>query len=317
MKNNLRFIASLAAHFAVLCLLLCFAHRVAVAAGAPPAIVVFSEPGFPAADSAAPTLEELKAFLPKARFTGLDEFRSLLKDPGVRLCILPYGSAFPEAAWPELFDFLERGGNLLVLGGRPFTRAVYHDSFGWKVREYSVRFSEELQIDQYQDTPGSEGLAFATNPDVVTKLPPFSWKRAFSPIIRLSEVSLYNRGGSAGSIDSRLDALAWGVRDDRKLSAPALQIDHLRNGFTGGRWIFLNADLDSSFYSSSLANEIVPALAEAALQGSDDFAVVPVFPLYLPDEPIELQVDDAMMPQNAAGFTARITVKSDSSSPRR
>jgi len=35
----------------------------------------------------------------------------------------------------------------------------------------------------------------------------------FSPVIRLSAVDLYtHRGGAAGSIDARLDALAWGIK---------------------------------------------------------------------------------------------------------
>jgi len=278
----------------------------------PSPIVVFMEPRFPSADSAVPSPDQLKNLLPHARFSSLDDFRSSLKDPAVHLCVLPYGSAFPEAAWGEILEFLQRGGNLLVLGGRPFTRAAYHDSVGWKIRQYSVRFAQQLRVDQYQATPGSEGLTFEPNPDVVLTLPSFSWKQAFSPVIRLSALDLYPRGGSAGSIDSRLDALAWGDRDGRRLAAPALQIDHLRNGFTGGRWIFLNADLHASFYSGPEAKQIIPALAEEALRGSEDFVVRPVLPLYLPDEPIELQVGDDMVPQGATGLTARIAVKSDS-----
>ena len=61
-------------------------------------------------------------------------------------------------------------------------------------------------------------------------------------MIRLSAVDLYHRGGAAGSIDARLDALAWGVQDGRKMSAPVIEVDHHRNGFDGGRWIFVNAE---------------------------------------------------------------------------
>ena len=117
--------------------------------------------------------------------------------------------------------FLDRGGNLLVLGGRPFTRAAYRDSGGWHLRDYSVRFIRPLMIDQYQETPGSDGLQFQSNPEIPLQLPAFAWKRAFSPVIRLSAVDLYHRGGAAGSIDARLDTLAWGVKNGRKLSAPA------------------------------------------------------------------------------------------------
>ena len=113
----------------------CFAFPPWVAAAdTSPVIVVFTEPGYPPAHTAAPSAEQLRALLPGARFAALQEFEALLKDPAVRMCVLPYGSAFPEDAWPEIYGFLQRGGNLLVLGGRPFTRAAYHDASGWRLR---------------------------------------------------------------------------------------------------------------------------------------------------------------------------------------
>jgi hypothetical protein len=121
-------------------------------------------------------------------------------------------------------------------------------------------------------------------------LPPFGWKRGFSPVIRLSAVDLYHRGGAAGSIDARVDALAWGIKEGRKLAAPAIEIDHLRNGFDGGRWIFVNVDLAPDFYAGTIAPKVVHALVMRALAGSEEFIVRPVLPLYLPGEPIELNV---------------------------
>src|SRR2546429_6080646 len=93
-------------------------------------------------------------------------------------------------------------------------------------------------------------MEFQSNPDITISLPRFSWQRAFSPVIRLSAVDLYNRGGSAGSIDARLDPLAWGVENGRKMAAPAIEIDHLRNGFDGGRLGFLSSGLPSQFAAS-------------------------------------------------------------------
>src|SRR6516225_3883394 len=211
-----------------------------------PAVVIWSEPGLPAADSPAPTSAQLSQIFPEARLVSTDQLASQLNDPQTRLLILPQGSVVPESAWSAILDCLHRGANLLVLGGRPFTRAAYRDSAGWHLRDYSVRFTRPLGIDQYQVTPGSERLEFQTNPDLVSPLSRFAWKRAFSPVIRLSAVDLYARGGSAGSIDARLDALAWGAKDGRKLAAPVIQVDHLKNGFDGGRWIFLNAEVTPS-----------------------------------------------------------------------
>jgi hypothetical protein len=248
-------------------------------------VVVLSEVGFPAADSAAPSPQQLSAMLPRAQAVRANQLGSALAE--ARLLLLPYGSAFPEEAWPAIKQFLDRGGNLLVLGGRPFTRAAYRDHGEWRLREYSVRFIRPLMIDQYQETPGSEGMQFQPNPELTLQLHSFPWKRAFSPVIRLSAVDLYHRGGAAGSIDAHLDSLAWAVKNGRKLSAPAIQVDHYRNGFDGGRWIFVNAELPADVLGDS---GLIQSLAERALQGAEEFTVRPVLPLYLPGEPVQLRV---------------------------
>jgi hypothetical protein len=257
-----------------------------VAFSADNAVVIFHENGFPAADSAAAPDSVLQA-LPDAHFASADELKSGLNS--AKLLVLPYGSAFPEPAWAEIQSFLQRGGNLLVLGGRPFSRAAYRDGGSWKLRDYSVRYMRPLMIDQYQETPGSDGLTFESNRDIPLGLPQFAWKQAFSPIIHLSAVDLYNRGGSAGSIDANLDALAWGSKDGRRMSAPVIQIDHLRNGFDGGRWIFVDAELATDFYSGDSA-KFISILANQAINGAEEFTVRPTMPLYLPGEPIALEV---------------------------
>jgi len=274
-------------------------------------IVVFYEDGFPVADSSAPSRAELTSLVAGARFAPANQLHDVLADASTHLLILPFGSAFPEAAWPDIDAFLRRGGNMLVLGGRPFTRAAYQDQSGWHLRAYSVRHSRELLIDHYQETPGSDGLEFTPNPDVVTHLPRFAWQRAFSPIIRLTSSDVYNRDGSAGTLDSRLDALAWGTKNGRRMSTPVIQIDHVRNRFAGGRWIFLQADLPADFYGSDAAGQLVPALVFAALRGAEEFTVRSVLPLYLPGEPIELNVTWSSTLRPQSDLVARITVSSD------
>ena len=60
-----------------------------------------------------------------------------------------------------------------------------------------------------------------------------------------------------------------------------MEIDHLRNGFDGGRWILLSSELDQQFVSSNEAATLVRALAERALHGSEEFTARPILPLYL------------------------------------
>lgn len=251
-------------------------------------VVVFHENGFPSADSVSAPESLLRSVLPHAEFADADRLRTRLAS--AKLLVIPYGSAFPEPAWADIQSFLQRGGNLLVLGGRPFTRAAYRDGGAWKLRDYSVRYARPLMIDQYQETPGSQDLNFESNPDVPLNLPQFSWAKGFSPIMHLSAVDLYQRDGSAGSIDANLDPLAWGTKDGRRMSVPVIQIDHFRNGFDGGRWIFVDAELGSDFYSSAAAHEVLAKLSEHVMGGAEEFTVRPVMPLYLPEESVELEV---------------------------
>ncbi len=273
-----------------------------------PSLVIWSEPGLPVADSPAPSSAQLTQCFPNARLASTEQLPAQLSDPQTRLLILAQASVVPEAAWSTIFSYLQRGGNLLVLGGRPFTRAAYRDSTGWHVRDYSVRFSRLLLIDQYQSTPGSSGAQFASNPDFPLDLPQFSWQQAYSPIIRLSASNLYNRGGSAGSLDVRLDPLVWGVTENRRLSAPLIELDHFSSGFDGGRWIFLAAELPTNFYASPESSALLRKLAARAMQGAEEFSVRPTVPLYLPGEPIALETIFNSASKPATPLTVELSV---------
>src|SRR5262249_27767198 len=128
--------------------------------------VVFYEAGFPAADSPAVTDGALHAAFTNAEFAGVQQLASALGKPETELLVMPYGSVYPEVAWAAILGYLDRGGNLLALGGKPFTRAAYASGSGWKLREPSVAASLELLIHDYQETPGSDSLEFVPNHDV-------------------------------------------------------------------------------------------------------------------------------------------------------
>jgi hypothetical protein len=269
--------------------------------------VVFEEPSFPSADAVSPANLSWTTLLAGAQISSAVQLPDRLQHQSTKLLILPYGSAFPEAAWSEIQAFLSRGGNLLVLGGRPFTRSAYQENGEWHLRDYNVRFIRQLSIDQYQSVPGSNGLTFESNPDIPLQVPAFAWKEAFSPVIRLSQVDLYNRGGAAGSIDARLDPLAWGRKDHRRLAAPVLQIDHFQNGFDGGRWIFVSADLSPDGFTSQTGADLIRKLARQALGGAQEFTVRPIVPLYLPGEPIQLQLNWQANSSVVSPVTVRIS----------
>lgn len=274
-------------------------------------VKVFEEPGFPVADTSGLNSAQISSLLPGATLVNAKELDGALSDADTRLLVLPYGSAFPEVAWSSLHAYLSRGGNLLVIGGRPFTRAAYQENGAWKLREYSVRFIRELRVDQFQETPGSAGLAFLPNPDMPVQLPAFAWQRSFSAILHLSDSRVSDRLGSAGRIDARIDALAWGTRDGNRASAPVVQIDHLRASFAGGRWIWVDADLPASFGDSPAAKQMIDSLVREAMQGAEDFEVNPVYPLYIAGEPIELKTEWIGRRDSTVQLTVRVTVTAE------
>ncbi len=259
-----------------------------------PSVVVFWEDGFPAADTAQPSRGPLSAMLPTdAAFINADHLSESLDAKETELLVMPFGSAFPEDAWPAIHGYLERGGNLLVLGGRPFTRAAYREKpkGSWKLRPAIQAFARSLFLNDYQETPGSDVAAFAANEDFsFLELPAFAWKRAWSATVRLTDEDLYKREGSAGSLDARLDTLAWGVANGRKLAAPIIEIDHLQNQFAGGRWMLVECELGEGFYASAPAKNLVGKLANRAADSAEDFTVQPSWPVFLPGEPLTFNV---------------------------
>src|ERR1041384_2113101 len=87
--------------------------------------VVLWEEEFP---SGGVTRAQLMAAIPAASLVTADALPASLLQ--ARVLLLPYGSAFPESAWPAISDFLQRGGNLVAVGGRPLTRPAYRGAGG-------------------------------------------------------------------------------------------------------------------------------------------------------------------------------------------
>ncbi len=248
--------------------------------------VIFWENGFPSAEAPPVSRAALETALPGARYATSSQLPSALADKQTRLLVLPFGSAFAESDWPAIYRYLQRGGNLLVLGGKPFTRPANSENAGWKLALPRMAYAERLLIDRYESTPGSAKLTFEPNPDYAfLNLPHFAWSRGLSPIARLSDESLYSRQGSAGEIDARLSTLVWGEVNGRRLSAPVVELDHFQKDFVGGRWIFLACVPSPGWLDSAGGRQLVSTLATRALGGAEAFLVRPEWPLFLPGEP--------------------------------
>jgi hypothetical protein len=275
--------------------------------------VVFDERGFPVVDSEAVSVTVLRQAFPGARFADAAQLGGALDDQATTLLAMPYGSAYPEAAWPAILRYLDRGGNLIVLGGKPFTRAAYETGAGWQLRAPSVAASLELFIADYQQTPGSRDLRFEANGDVQPALPAFAWTQAYSPVIRLSVVAqLPGEIGTPGAEDAEETALAWGSKDGHHRAAPALLVDHLSHRFVGGRWIFLACHPAEHGFDDA---RLLANLRLLATRKQDRFAFRPRLPLFLPGEALEFRYEPAAGGQAVAGDKLRITAKAEEDAP--
>ncbi len=292
----------------IVCLLLA-----ACAAHGESSTVILQEPGFPVADSAPVSARALQQGFAEAKFVTTVQLSDALLDTSTALLVMPYGSAYPEAAWPAILRYLDRGGDLIVLGGKPFTRAAFQTSEGWQLRAPSVAASLELFIADYQQTPGSSGLRFDSNRDVQPMLPAFSWKQAFSPVIRLSVTPLFPAEiGSTGDEDADLTTLVWGSRETHHRAAPAFLVDHHRRRFAGGRWIFLACEPAPYGFDDS---RLLANLQAIALRQHDRFAFRPRLPLFLPGEALEFRYEPADAGVAMTGDTLKLTVRAEEGAP--
>ena len=301
------------------CLIALFLFSLSSMAQTNSSTLIFWEDGFPTVDTLAPDRAALAA-LPESRFANARELPGLLPSADTKLLVLPYGSAFPEEAWPAIYAYLQRGGNLLTLGGRPFSQAAYRECDAknvciWKLRYPRNAWSKALFINDYTETPGPKGLSALGNADVPEVTPPLSiaWNRSWSPTVRLSAEGLYPRIGTAGTIDTRLDTLVWFQDgDNHKLAAPVIELDHIKNNFVGGRWVMVLADLERPFTPADLGR-----LAQRGLEGAREIVVQPTTALFLPGETPSFEVRVNRFAAKPTGLQLELTDAAESGSPVR
>jgi hypothetical protein len=275
--------------FALFCLV-AFANH--LGAQPSPGIVVIDEPSFPVIDTAPVPTALLHQALPTAIFSSAAELNRHLSVQTTVLLVLPYGSAFPLDQWPAIKDFLARGGNLLALGGRPFTRPARFENGQWQLLPQTYAFARELLISDYQEAPGSSRLTSLLNRDEASAdFSLLQWQRAYSMVIRLSQQETSTRVGASGSFDAQLKTLLWGASEGHRLAAPIVEIDHYQNQFAGSRWVMVNAQIDKAFIESPGAGAFIQALAKQAANGTELLRVTPKYALFLPGEEWQFELE--------------------------
>lgn len=166
-----------------------------------------------------------------------------------------HGSYFPKASWGAILKFLQRGGGLLHTGGAPFKCPVYKEQTEWIVEAEQTTYHQDLQIHEALaiDIQPIERLVHAVDIPLFADLESlFTIEQTFGFILHTTKASdLPHEGGSSGPMDAHIYPLLKGLSSDgREVAAPAVLIENTKGAFSGGRWIFINQQLGSTFWQA-------------------------------------------------------------------
>ena len=131
-------------------------------------IAIFYEPSFPPADGMAVGRQTLQDALQDfdSEFLGVEELTKRLSTTHFDLFLNPYGSTFPKEAFDRISGFLADGGNLVNLGGAPFSLPVDRVASGWRVEPRQTSYHQRLGITQAFSASAGAVSAYQPNPEL-------------------------------------------------------------------------------------------------------------------------------------------------------
>ncbi len=225
--------------------------------------IVFWQDGFPQAESTAVTRETIEAALApdKTVFSGAAALARSETLEGADLLVMPYGSAFPVEAWEAVSAYLRRGGNLLVVGGRPLRVPVTAEGQTFRAGGAVDEYERAVGIVHSYVAPAADGT--------------FSWRDGFqfwpTPAVRARRVFV---------LEGRLNGLGY-LEDGQgeKRGAPVVTMDRW-----GGRWVLLDFEPDAHYWDSKDGTELIRRAAVYARQGSAVLSVELEFSTLRPAE---------------------------------
>jgi hypothetical protein len=248
-------------------------------------ISVFQESGFPTVDAMPWSWSALQRSLTSAgpiqKLTLQEILQTQLTQ--TKLFVLPYGSAFPKALWAVLWNYLNRGGNLLYVGGRPFELPCLKQNSHWRKEIPQTAYHQSLGIEQLNEIDSSriQGTEIADELKIF-EIKNFPKINAFALMTRFTEIDDEERCGATGPMDAELHPLVWGVDEaQRRISCPISMIDHYQGRFKGGRWVFLSARLPKM---NVFFEKLLLYLAQVGLQKPIQIQVRPEWACYYPGE---------------------------------
>jgi Beta-galactosidase len=240
-----------------------------VAAGPAQAkVVVFQEPSFPAVETEAPSRETLAAALSgvDVTFAGIESLAKPGTLAGAELLVLPYGSTFPADDWDAIRAYLESGGNLLALGGRPLTVPAFRrPGGGFRLGVSQTGYWRLLAAVDATEVPSSDLSHFAWDRVWGFKTPEIRARRVFA-VTSLFVANFSVPEGTWRGLGFFLDAKG------RRIAAPVTRLDFAltpsgRGPRGHGRFVMLTFDPEPGYWDSDSGRSLIRETAEHAARG--------------------------------------------------
>ncbi len=236
-------------------------------------VVVFSETGFPTVDSQPVSKSTLQSALGSDLvFAGLEDLQGGHALDGADLLVLPYGSAVPVAAWPQIDAYLRGGGNLLVVGGQPLHVPVTGSAGAFTAQQPQDTFSRALGFLHTYTAPTAETAHF-------------TWRDGYSffPSVEVKAQHCFVVEGRQILGLGYLEG-AEGTR----LAAPVIASDRAAGPMLGARVVALDFDPQPGYWESADGISLLRSSAGYARQGATSFSIEAQFSTVRPAEPPQL-----------------------------
>jgi hypothetical protein len=224
-------------------------------------VVVFWQAGFPTLEGQPVPQETLRKALDglQPEFVNLDELNKQETLRDAELLVLPYGSALPADSWTAFLKYLQTGGNLLVVGGRPLTVPVRKEAGQFIAGRAETAYSREIGVEHTYEAPLRAGLKF-------------TWRDA---TFRGGDVEA-KRVFVIGDVSRGLGYLQNSAGE--RVAAPVIATDFTgpegeAKALLGSRIVMLSFEPEPGYWSSPEAVAVVREAADYACQGATAFRV--------------------------------------------
>jgi len=281
--------------------------------------VFLEEPGFPTVETEVILFSHYKSLLKdqqknlNVQKTSFADFHQLLADKTkIDLLIWPYGSAMTDRVWVDILHFLQNGGNILVTGGRPFSFSVDETSEGYRLRDITNRFTEQLHIFEAYPISVEGKKTIVRNPEfdflpILTNLHP---KKAYS-LLTFSGTDLLPEG-LWGNLSSKFSTLVSATDSTDISTIPLIScMDRYHSDFVGGRWVFLTFTPQVGYWSTAGGKNLLRKYSLFATQKPVEIDIVPDYAFYHPGEKAGFEIRLKSFHSNSEKFQLEIKVTCD------